>query len=95
MLSARTSTQEDYAQIVLPFSMPMMFVSGVFYPIETMPWILQKIAYIFPQTYLNDAMRAIMLKGMTLADVWLDLVVLLAFTLLFFIIGVKRFNRDV
>ena len=95
MLSARTQTQEDYAQIVLPFSMPMMFVSGVFYPIETMPWILQKIAYIFPLTYLNDAMRAIMLKGQTLADVWVDLAVLLAFTLLFFIIGVKRFNRDV
>ena len=95
MLSARTQTQEDYAQIVLPFSMPMMFVSGVFYPIETMPWILQKLAYIFPLTYLNDAMRGIMLKGQTLGDVWLDLVVLLGFTLLFFIIGVKRFNRDV
>ena len=95
MLSARTSTQEDYAQISLPFSMPMMFVSGVFYPIETMPWILQKLAYIFPLTYLNDAMRGIMLKGQTLGDVWVDLVVLLGFTLLFFIIGVKRFNRDV
>ena len=95
MLSARTSTQEDYAQMSLPFSMPMMFVSGVFYPIETMPWILQKLAYIFPLTYLNDAMRGIMLKGQTLGDVWLDLVVLLGFTALFFIIGVKRFNRDV
>ncbi len=95
MLSARTSTQEDYAQISLPFSMPMMFVSGVFYPIETMPWILQKLAYVFPLTYLNDAMRGVMLKGQTLGDVWLDLVVLLGFTLLFFIIGVKRFNRDV
>ena len=95
MLSARTSTQEDYSQIVLPFSMPMMFVSGVFYPIETMPWILQKIAYIFPLTYLNDAMRGIMIKGQNLGDVWLDLVILLGFTLLFFIIGVKRFNRDV
>ncbi len=95
MLSARTSTQEDYAQISLPFSMPMMFVSGVFYPIETMPWILQKLAYIFPLTYLNDAMRGIMLKGQNLGDVWFDLVVLLGFTLLFFIIGVKRFNRDV
>lgn len=95
MLSARTQTQEDYAQIVMPFSMPMMFVSGVFYPIETMPWILQKLAYIFPLTYLNDAMRGIMLKGQTLGDVWLDLVVLLGFTLLFFILGVKRFNRDV
>ena len=95
MLSARTQTQEDYSQISLPFSMPMMFVSGVFYPIETMPWILQKLAYLFPLTYLNDAMRGIMLKGQTLGDVWLDLVVLLGFTLLFFIVGVKRFNRDV
>ena len=95
MLSSRTSTQEDYAQISLPFSMPMMFVSGVFYPIETMPWILQKLAYIFPLTYLNDAMRGIMLKGQTLGDVWLDLVVLLGFTVLFFVVGVKLFNRDV
>lgn len=95
MLSARTSTQEDYAQISLPFSMPMMFVSGVFYPIETMPWILQKLAYIFPLTYLNNAMRAVMLKGQTLADVWLDLLILIGFTVLFFVIGVKRFNRDV
>jgi ABC-2 type transport system permease protein len=95
MLSARTSTQEDYTQLVMTFSMPMMFVSGVFYPIETMPWILQKIAYIFPLTYLNDAMRAVMIKGQTLGDVWLDIAVLLGFTILFFVIGVKRFNRDV
>ena len=95
MLSARTQTQEDYAQIVMPFSMPMMFVSGVFYPIETMPWILQTLAYVFPLTYLNDAMRGVMLKGQSLGDVWFDLAVLLGFTILFFIIGVKRLNRDV
>ena len=95
MLSARTNTQEDYTQIVMPFSMPMMFVSGVFYPIETMPWILQKIAYIFPLTYLNDAMRGVMIKGQSLGDVWLDLAILLGFTALFFLIGVKRFNRDI
>ena len=93
--SAGTSTQEDYAQLVMPFSMPMMFVSGVFYPVETMPWILQKCAYIFPLTYLNDAMRGVMLKGQTLGDVWIDLLVLLAFAVFFFILGIKRFNRDV
>ena len=48
MLSARTNTQEDYTQIAMPFSMPMMFVSGVFYPIETMPWILQKNSLYLP-----------------------------------------------
>jgi ABC-2 type transport system permease protein len=95
MISASTATQEDYAQLVMPFSMPMMFLSGVFYPVETMPWIFQKIAYICPLTYLNDAMRSIMLKGSSITDIWLDVVVLLGFTALFFIIGVKRFNRDV
>jgi len=95
MISARVNSQEDYIQIVMPFTMPMMFVSGVFYPIETMPWIFQKIAYIFPLTYANDAMRAVMLKGVGIGGVWLDIAVLLGFTLLFFALGVRRFNRDV
>ncbi|MCI6931473.1 MAG: ABC transporter permease, partial [Methanobrevibacter boviskoreani] len=60
-----------------------------------MPWIFQKIAYIFPLTYLNDAMRAVMIQGRPLSSVWLDILILLGFTLLFFLIGVKRFNRDV
>lgn len=95
MISATAKTQEDYAQLVLPFSMPMMFISGVFYPVETMPWIFQKLAYICPLTYLNDAMRAVMIQGHSLGDVWFEILVLLGFTLLFFIIGVIRFDRDV
>lgn len=95
MISARVSTQEDYMQMVMPFTMPMMFVSGVFYPIETMPWIFQKLAYIVPLTYVNDALRAIMLKGAGIGDIWIDIVVLLGFTVLFFVLGVTRFNRDI
>ncbi len=95
MISATAKTQEDYAQMVMPFSMPMMFISGVFYPVETMPWIFQKLAYICPLTYLNDAMRAIMIQGRGLGDVWIDILVLLGFTLIFFIVGVVRFDRDV
>ncbi|MDR2966662.1 MAG: ABC transporter permease [Methanobacteriaceae archaeon] len=95
MISATASTQEDYTQIVMPFTMPMMFVSGVFYPIETMPWIFQKIAYLVPLTYLNDAMRGVMLKGFGIGDIWIDIVVLIAFLLVFFAAGVVRFDRDV
>lgn len=94
-LSSRAQNQEDYSQLVMPFSMPMMFVSGVFYPVETMPWIFQKIAYICPLTYLNDAMRAVMIQGHSLGFVWLDILVILGFTLLFFLIGVVSFDRDV
>jgi len=95
MISATAQTQEDYTQIVMPFTMPMMFVSGVFYPIETMPWIFQKIAYLVPLTYLNDAMRGVMLKGFGLGDIWIDVLVLLGFLIVFFSLGVVRFNRDV
>jgi ABC-2 type transport system permease protein len=95
MVSARVSTQEDYVQMVMPFTMPMMFISGVFYPLETMPWIFQKIAYIAPLTYANDALRGVMLKGLTLGDIWVDVAVLIGFTGLFFMMGVIRFNRDI
>ena len=95
MISARVGTQEDYVQMVMPFSMPMMFISGVFYPLETMPWIFQKIAYLAPLTYANVALRGVMLQGAGLADIWIYLAVLLGFTLLFFAMGVTRFNRDI
>ena len=95
MISARVSTQEDYMQMVMPITMPMMFVSGVFYPIETMPWIFQKLAYVFPLTYVNDALRAVMLKGVGIGGIWVDVVVLLGFTALFFALGVTKFNRDI
>lgn len=95
MISARVSSQEDFMQSVMPITMPMMFVSGVFYPIETMPWIFQKIAYIMPLTYVNDALRAVMLKGVGIGGIWIDVVVLIGFTALFFALGVTQFNRDI
>ena len=95
MVSARVSTQEDYVQMVMPFSMPMMFISGVFYPLETMPWIFQKIAYLAPLTYANNALRAVMLQGAGIGDIWVEVAVLMGFTLLFFAMGVTRFNRDI
>jgi ABC-2 type transport system permease protein len=95
MISARVSTQEDYMQMVMPFTMPMMFVSGVFYPLATMPWIFQKIAYLVPLTYANDALRSVMLKGASLGDIWVDVAVLAGFTIVFFALGVTKFNRDI
>ena len=95
MISATSKTQEDYIQIVMPIAMPMMFICGVFFPKETMPWLLQKISYLLPLTYANDAFRAVMLQGAGLNSIALDLGVLLFFTLLFFVVGVVRFNRDI
>ncbi len=95
MISARVSTQADYQQIIQPITLPMMFLSGVFFPVETMPWIFQKLAYLIPLTYANDALRAVMLKGAGIGAIWIDILVLLGFTALFFGLGIRGFNRDV
>ncbi|RAP46331.1 MAG: ABC transporter permease [Methanosphaera sp. rholeuAM6] len=95
MISATSKTQEDYIQIVMPIAMPMMFICGVFFPKETMPWILQKISYFLPLTYAENAFRAVMLQGAGIGDITIDLLILLGFTALFFIVGVVRFNRDI
>lgn len=95
MISATSKTQEDYIQIVMPIAMPMMFICGVFFPKETMPWLLQKISYFLPLTYADDAFRSVMLQGGGFEAIWMDLLILLAFTAIFFIVGVLRFNRDI
>ncbi|MCS6767767.1 MAG: ABC transporter permease [Candidatus Nitrosocaldus sp.] len=39
---------------------PMMFLSGTFWPVESMPEYMQSIAYIFPLTYFIDALNSSM-----------------------------------
>jgi len=41
-------------------SLPMMFLSGSFFPIELMPGFLQKFARILPLYYVNEGLRASM-----------------------------------
>ena len=41
----------------------MMFLSGVFFPLEAMPQFLQSVARLIPLTYLADALRQVMVGG--------------------------------
>jgi ABC-2 type transport system permease protein len=36
-----------------------------------------------------------MLKGVGIGGIWIDVVVLIGFTVLFFALGVTQFNRDI
>ncbi len=45
---------------------PQIFLSGVFYPIESMPDLIQPIAYMLPLSYVSTAMRDIANEGATL-----------------------------
>ena len=56
--------------------MPIVMLSGMIFPIESMPDILRYISMIVPPRYYIAAMRKLMIMGVGLEDVWLEIVVL-------------------
>ena len=55
---------------------PMMFLSGTFFPIASMPDFLQPIARLIPLTYLADALRQVMVGGAAFAPLYVCAAVL-------------------
>jgi ABC-2 type transport system permease protein len=71
---------------------PMMFLSGVFVPLASMPAWLQVIARLLPLTYSVEALR-VALSGGSWAIAAIDLGALAAFSLIFFILAVTTLAR--
>lgn len=66
---------------------PVFFLSGAFYPIESLPLWLKDIVYFNPLTYAVDGLRAVMIKGTSLFLVLPDVIVVAIFALLTQILG--------
>ena len=58
---------------------PMMFLGGVFFPVESMPMPLPYVARALPLTYATEALRAIEVGNMSV--VFVDAIVLLVYTI--------------
>ncbi|HII54362.1 hypothetical protein AUJ13_02035 [Candidatus Micrarchaeota archaeon CG1_02_49_24] len=94
VMSVLTRNQEQYMAMAMLISLPTMFLSGVFLPIQTMPAVLQWIAGILPVTYAADALRMVMIKGFPLSYVIPDLIALSAFGVVTVTLSVLLFKRE-
>lgn len=94
LLSTKANDMDSFFQLILLISMPSLFVTGVFFPLDSLPNWMKYIAYLMPLTYANNAMRNIMVKGQGLNFIFTDLVVLLIFSIIAFILGVYFFRSD-
>ncbi len=74
---------------------PQIVLSGVFWPIQSIPEFLRPISYVLPLTYSGEALRAVMLKGASAAQIWPDLLFLSAFFILFFGAATLMLRREV
>lgn len=81
LLSAYAKNEFQMIQFVPIVIVPQVFFSGVFQT-EQVEWI-HLLSKIMPLTYGGDALKEIMLRGQSLGDVWLDVCVLLGFSILF------------
>jgi ABC-2 type transport system permease protein len=70
---------------------PMMFLGGVFFEVNAMPWPLPYVARALPLTYATEGLRAIQTSDMTL--MLLDAIVLLAYTVGTILLGSKILMR--
>ncbi len=65
---------------------PMMFLAGIFFPLEMMPEYLQTIAKVIPLTYLADGLRDSMIYG-NMTGAWFNLMVVSGLAVVFAALG--------
>jgi ABC-2 type transport system permease protein len=70
---------------------PMMFLSGTFFPISTMPQYLQTLAHILPLFYVIEGLNNVMVYGNAIGAL-IDFAVVAVITAIFFGLAVKLFK---
>jgi ABC-2 type transport system permease protein len=71
----------------------LLVVSGVYYPVEVLPGWMQWLAKISPATYALDGIRAAILDGASLGDLWHDIWPLVVIGAASIPLGLAIFNR--
>ena len=72
--------------------MPVMMLSGMMFPIENMPWILQGLSQIIPAKWFMSAVKKIMLQGLGFSSVYKEFIVLSFMAIVLVALSIKRFK---
>ena len=73
--------------------LPTMLLSGMLFPVESMPAVLQWVSAVIPPRYYIQAMRKLMIMGVGIGEVWREVVVLIGMTVLLLTISLAKFNK--
>ncbi len=73
--------------------MPIVMLSGMLFPIESMPKILQYISAIIPPRYYISAMRKMMIMGISFSGVIKEVSILTGMTAFILLIALKNFKE--
>ncbi len=92
VIASFAKTEESANSLTSVVQFPLMFLSGIFFPIEFMPDFLQPVAAVMPLTYLGDALRQVMVGGAPFAPLPVDALVLGGWLIGAFLISARFFR---
>ncbi len=72
--------------------MPVVMLSGMLFPVESMPTVLQWVAAVVPPRYYIDAMRKLMIMGVRIGEIATEVAVLTGMTAVLLVIALKTFK---
>ncbi|MCT2536911.1 ABC transporter permease [Aquibacillus koreensis] len=88
-ISSFSKTTEAYMGVANIVSFLMMFLSGVFFPIETMPEWIQPVSHVLPLTYFAQGLRDSMVYSTSLASstLWIGIGIIFLWGAIAYLIG--------
>jgi len=75
--------------------LPAFLLSGFVFPIENMPGVLQMVTHVIPARYFVTILRGIYLKGVGLAVLWHEALLLGVFGGLFLALAMRKFEKKI
>lgn len=93
VISSRTPDQRTAMMgALLGLLLPTLVLSGFIFPIASMPGWLQPVTNLVPATWFILVARGVMLKGVGLAVLWKEVLVLCVFAVVLLAVGARSFN---
>ena len=92
-LTSLAPDQEAATMLISTIMFPMMFLSGIFFPVEQMPPFAQAISKILPLTYSIDSLRKVITLGAGIGDLTSDIIILLVFGTVMLFVAVPLFKK--
>jgi ABC-2 type transport system permease protein len=95
LISALATRQETAMTIMMTLQFPMLFLSGVLFPVQQMPEWIQAISKAVPLTYATQALRQVMTLGVGISEVIGQIIILVGFGIVTLAIAIPAFQRVV
>lgn len=93
LIAARTSSQRAATLAALVGTMlPSTMLSGMIFPISSLPAVLQPVTVIVPARWFIVISRGIMLKGVGIAHLWQELLVLTVMLAVLLLVSIRSFK---